>query len=357
MTTYHLIFRAIRPFALLYAFGLLPSCHDGATGKPLGANCERDTDCEKSLICEYERCRAECQRDTDCGSGVCVPSQTDSNKSACIFEKCQVDHDCPLDLYCQFDRTCRQTNIGVGDRGGSGGSGANGISDGTTGAGGRTSQFATGGSGGSMGTDICSRQCATSSAVGCSAQPPVPTCVANCNSARATSPRSACLSEDRAFRECFILSPIVCKDGEAVIANKCASEATALQNCISAQTGGGTCSDTCFSANNGECEDCSIGSTANFCKIGTDCTDCGKRQATDACLDPDCGQCENDRCIDTYDACIRSQDCRELTSCIDDCDTDDTSCIADCTDQWPDGLSILSVYSTCLEDNCSSFCS
>jgi hypothetical protein len=37
------------------------------------------------------------------------------------------------------------------------------------------------------------------------------------------------------------------------------------------------CDDTCDDANDGVCDDGGSGSDDNFCGLGTDCTDCGKR--------------------------------------------------------------------------------
>lgn len=41
---------------------------------------------------------------------------------------------------------------------------------------------------------------------------------------------------------------------------------------------GPICEDTCFSANDGECDDGGPGSLYDICEYGTDCSDCGPRE-------------------------------------------------------------------------------
>jgi hypothetical protein len=41
------------------------------------------------------------------------------------------------------------------------------------------------------------------------------------------------------------------------------------------------CSNTCFYANDNECDDDGTGSVTGLCDLGTDCEDCGRR--TDNC--------------------------------------------------------------------------
>src|SRR5260221_7707232 len=66
---------------------------------------------------------------------------------------------------------------------------------------------------GNDGSDpTCSQECAAELAVPCvGAATTADQCVASCEKVRAS--RSACLSQDTAFRECFAQGPIECSSG------------------------------------------------------------------------------------------------------------------------------------------------
>ena len=95
---------------LIAAFALSSACHGGESGKPSGASCSSDSECDEPLLCQYGRCRSECTVDRECGEGVCVEVEDQSGARVCtVLEEvgCETDHDCPVPLVCGDDRQCR----------------------------------------------------------------------------------------------------------------------------------------------------------------------------------------------------------------------------------------------------------
>jgi hypothetical protein len=85
--------------------------------------------------------------------------------------------------------------------------------------------------------------------------------------------------------------------------------------------GGGTCLNTCFFAYDGECDDGGPGSMYALCDHGTDCYDCGVRDADvgggagDLCTD-DCAYASDGECDDggpgsLYTVCEYGTDCTD----------------------------------------------
>ncbi|MGE0789791.1 MAG: hypothetical protein AB7S26_29225 [Sandaracinaceae bacterium] len=83
------------------------------------------------------------------------------------------------------------------------------------------------------------------------------------------------------------------------------------------------CSDTCTYANDGECDDGGPGSTYSDCALGTDCGDCGSREAgaspepamsmgcSDTCTWARDGQCDDGGPGSVYSECEYGTDCAD----------------------------------------------
>ncbi len=93
----------------------------------------------------------------------------------------------------------------------------------------------------------------------------------------------------------------------------------------SASAGGGSmCTNTCNSANDGECDDGGPGAQYSVCSLGTDCGDCGPRnggaaagggstggQCTNTCNSANDGECDDGGPGAQYSVCALGTDCAD----------------------------------------------
>jgi len=73
---------------------------------------------------------------------------------------------------------------------------------------------------------------------------------------------------------------------------------------------------------------------------------------TSSCASPDCATCRQsscalDACADTVGACLKSQDCLALASCIGACGQTDGDCISDCMKAHPSSVDDYYAASDC----------
>ena len=76
------------------------------------------------------------------------------------------------------------------------------------------------------------------------------------------------------------------------------------------------CTNTCESANDGECDDGGEGSDWGDCAYGTDCADCGERRAMASICNDSCSTALDGECDDggpgaEYDICPLGHDCTD----------------------------------------------
>lgn len=81
------------------------------------------------------------------------------------------------------------------------------------------------------------------------------------------------------------------------------------------------CTNTCDSANDGDCDDGGPNSEFNICALGTDCADCGSRTAvpvpaategcSNTCASANDGECDDGGPNSEYDVCGLGTDCAD----------------------------------------------
>eukprot|EP00966_Prymnesium_polylepis_P305047 7048580-Prymnesium_polylepis.1 len=82
--------------------------------------------------------------------------------------------------------------------------------------------------------------------------------------------------------------------------------------------GDSPCGESCEYAADGLCDDGGSGSDYDVCPLGSDCTDCGRRQlpvtmsvCTDACQHSSDSFCDDGGAGSAYDACTLGEDCTD----------------------------------------------
>jgi len=99
-----------------------------STPAPLGAQCDRNTDCQTPYVCRLARCRTECVTQRDCPIGSLCIEDSDGFGSCRLpdEESCARDSDCPEDIVClgaqcteacTSNRDCALGAICTGDEG------------------------------------------------------------------------------------------------------------------------------------------------------------------------------------------------------------------------------------------------
>ncbi|XP_077990317.1 atrial natriuretic peptide-converting enzyme-like [Glandiceps talaboti] len=78
------------------------------------------------------------------------------------------------------------------------------------------------------------------------------------------------------------------------------------------------CSNTCFAAFNGRCDEGEDGSVFALCEVGTDCSDCGRPtvstdQSSGLCDEESQFQCYNGKCIEHFDKCDGINHCMDYS--------------------------------------------
>jgi hypothetical protein len=92
------------------ASGGCSSSDEKRRASQLAGGCAINSDCEKDLICAFERCHIPCTADRDCLTSLrCVKSE-ETGIFVCQLEEeqyCESDRDCPGEQRCGVDSECR----------------------------------------------------------------------------------------------------------------------------------------------------------------------------------------------------------------------------------------------------------
>ena len=87
-----------------------------------------------------------------------------------------------------------------------------------------------------------------------------------------------------------------------------------LHQRFQAPAAGPGCSNTCATANDGECDDGGPDSLYSICDLGTDCNDCGPRttgMCTNTCATANDGECDDGGPNSLYSICDLGTDCND----------------------------------------------
>ncbi len=172
-------------------------------------------------------------------------------------------------------------------------------------------------------SDCCSGNvCAPNSSAGPRICRPLCTTNADCPATQSgtsycvkdASGRATCTTDGAGLctDTCYDAKSGTCNDGNVTSggAGDCAlgSDCT---DCGPQLGGFSLCDDSCSTAKNGSCEDSGTGSTGSSCGFGTDCTDCGPRLGlcSDDCPSHDDGSCDDGGSNADTDDCAFGTDC------------------------------------------------
>ena len=101
---------------------------------------------------------------------------------------------------------------------------------------------------------------------------------------------------------------------------------------------GGACDNTCTWADDGQCDDGTVGAFSSLCAPGTDCNDCsvthGSWGCTDICPTASDAECDDGGSGSEYSLCPLGTDCED---CGDRGHTDGVVCLDECGDATSDG--------------------
>ncbi|MCB9507657.1 MAG: hypothetical protein H6700_08900 [Myxococcales bacterium] len=71
------------------------------------------------------------------------------------------------------------------------------------------------------------------------------------------------------------------------------------------------CTNTCGTADDGDCDDGGPGSSYSVCELGTDCNDCGPRFCNNSCATANDGDCDDGGPGSAYSVCDLGTDCND----------------------------------------------